>query len=263
MIVRGIVHCHSALSFDSQVSLTELCHALSCDDYQFVAMTEHTKGVSVDAYGVYVQECRRHTTKSFVVIPGLEVRCAEGDEIAAIGVEKFISDGLACQVVSEVRKLNGYAVWVHPHKRRPDHGRLLDCDAVEVLNGKTDGYVAPSLSMLSKLKLYAAIGRIPHAIFGLDLHTLESPRITWIECCVPELNEQEIVSSLKAGRFMNRTARVRLSSSATMSFREYLCCGCLRGAYVLWNAILEIAPRRLRAFLIWASRRLVAWAKLV
>lgn len=259
MIVKGIVHCHSDLSFDSTLSLDDLCATLSQEGLHFVALTEHTRGVTPSEYQKYVEACRHHSSPSFVVVPGLEVRCERGIEMAGVGLYDFVADGPVEQVVSSIQERGAYALWVHPRKRGVASTTSLSCDAWEVLNGKLDGTIAPSINVLKRLRAFSKGNDRPHAIFGLDLHSLTQNRSAWLECDVPALSCDAIVTALREGRFHNRTATIVLPSSGRMSCWNYLLVATMRTAYISWNRLLTAVPPSARAVLLSISRRGVAW----
>jgi predicted metal-dependent phosphoesterase TrpH len=254
--LKGIIHCHSDLSYDCRVPLAELRRALRAEGFSFVALTEHTRGVTSESYAAYVAACRAHSDAEFAILPGLEVRCDDGAEIAAIGVGEFISEGPVAAVVSRVRELGGYAIWVHPWKR----GRAaqwLECDAIEVLNGKMDGTVAPNFLLRREAIRHIGERKTPHLIFGLDLHSLDQPRAVWLECDAAGLDARHIAESIRRGRYASRVAHGGMSSRGEVAFLDSLRLRSLRGAYLAWNRMLPSQPGKLRSALLWLSRPLV------
>jgi len=258
---RGIIHCHSDLSYDCKTRLADLCVILRREGFSFVALTEHVKGVSPEDYDRFVAQCRKETNGSFVVIPGLEVRCGDGIEVAAVGVSELVNSGPPDEVVSHVRNLGGYAVWVHPLKRGRWMGRLLGCDAIEVMNGKVDGTVAPDLALLRRVRKCRRMGAGVHAIFGLDMHDLDQPREVWVECKVPALTPAHVVQSLRDGAYVNRVARGAVSSSGEIALFEHLWLLILRWAFIAWNAVCEVVPTKVLTVLIRVSRPFVRMIK--
>ena len=196
---KGIIHCHSDASYDSSIPLEELCAALQASGFNFVALTEHTKNLTSERYINLVETCGELSSSSFLVIPGLEVRLDDGNEIAAIGVDKLIKETLWAPVVAQIRNLGGYAIWVHPRKRCHQNVAYYDCDAIEVLNGKVDGTTAPDLSLLRQARRARMSGKDVHVIFGPDLHSLDTLPSLWTECMVPELTRTAILQDLRHG----------------------------------------------------------------
>jgi hypothetical protein len=246
LTVRGIIHCHTDTSYDSKTSLADLCRTLRRDGFDFVALTEHAQGVSSGDYRRFVAKCQQESTGSFLVIPGLEVRSSDGVEIAGIGVAGIVPPGMPHDVTRDIRAMGGYAIWVHPLKRRRTLDRLLDCDAVEVLNGKVDGTLAPSLQLLRVVRRSRKRGARFHAVCGLDLHDLQTPRSVWLECQVPVLTRDAILSALREGRYVSRTPNWTLSSAGNVGWLQSCSMVLLKGAYFIWSRFLGVLPPRPR-----------------
>ena len=262
MIVRGIVHCHSRLSYDSDTRLEDLRSALVRQGFQFVALTEHDRDVTEEAYESYVAACRAVSDNTFVAIPGVEVRCPRGIEIAGIGLLRLPHSGEPEDVVRQIRELGGYAVWVHPRKRRKTIGDVLDCDALEVMNGKLNGTLAPDLGLVRLVRRERSRGRTFHAIFGLDMHDELHPRSVWVECEVAGLKIQPIIESLRQGRFVNRTKWGSVASTAWIRLPDYIRLGSLRCASRAWDGLLRRLPEAPRKAVLSASRPIVRYLKL-
>lgn len=255
--VKGIVHCHTTLSYDGEVPLGDLCQLLRKQGFGFVALTEHPRGVSPADYEDFVRRCREASGKDFVAIPGLEFRCDNGVEIAGIGVSKWLQAGAASQIVAQIRELGGFAVWVHPWRNGPRKGPFLDCDAVEVLNLKFDGTLAPNLGLLRRtVKEREACVRF-YAIFGVDFHDLTQPLSAWVECQVPEATPDAIVAALREGRFASRVPYASMSSSGAVGFMEYTQMVLFRAAYLAWRGILRNVPESVKRCLVLLSRPIV------
>jgi len=257
LIVRGIVHCHTNFSYDGEVGVSELSAMLRREGFNFVALTEHAEGKTEEDYKTFVHACQRASDEKFIAIPGLEVRCREGVEIAGIGVSWIVGGGTADEAIAQIREVGGYAVWVHPFKGGRWNGPFLDCDAVEVMNGKLDSTVAPNLSLARSVRRDRRAGRRFHALFGLDFHSPEQPRGVWVECRVSEVTPGAIVKSLRQGRFVNRVAFGAMSSSGRIGILDHISLLVLRSAYLLWRAVLVNVPSSAKGFLIAVTRPLV------
>jgi hypothetical protein len=243
------------------VPLRELCATLRAEDFDFVALTEHTRGVSAEKYANYVRACARESTEDFLALPGLEVLCTGGSEVAALGVTEYIEADEPTRVVRRTRELGGYALWVHPLKRGAWEGPLLDCDGVEILNGKLDGPLALNFDLLKRVRSRLRRGGCGHAVFGADQHYLGQPRSVWLECEVDELTAESLLNALRAGRFVSRTVGGRVHSSGSTSLRDYAGLAGLCAAHAVWNAALPVLPGAVRTLLYRASRSLVRTVK--
>lgn len=255
--IKGIVHCHTTMSYDGSISLDVLCQTLKDEGFSFVAVTDHVKGVTADQYRRFVDLCQKLSSDSFVVIPGLEVLLDNGDEIAAVGIHEFISSTSARDVLEQILQQGGYSIWVHPHKRARADLERYDCDAIEVLNGKMDGSVAPNFYLFFHIRRLQCLGVKIHQVFGADLHNLEEPRSVWIECDVDSISETEIIKSLHEGNYTNHASRVNIPSFKKSLFANALTVLLYRFAYLLWNSFLRAMPEPVRNYVIRVSRRIV------
>jgi predicted ATP-grasp superfamily ATP-dependent carboligase len=254
LTVKGIVHCHTTYSFDGAVNLSELCAMLRREGFGFVALTEHARGISAADYERFVQACRDESSPSFIAIPGLELRFANGLEIAGIGISKLPTATEPNEASAQIRELGGFAIWVHPHGRGKWEGPLVDCDALEVLNGKVDGGVAPNRSLVRWVRRERAGGRKLLGIFGLDFHITEQPRGVWLECLVSRMSAPAIVESLREGRFVSRAAHGAMSSSGRIGIVDHFSFAILRAAFLIWRMTLAQVPAWARDALIAAAR---------
>jgi hypothetical protein len=263
LIARGIVHCHSNLSYDGSASLQDLRACLREGGFDFVALTDHDRGVSPEKYRQLVEACRAISDDRFVAVPGIEVLCTDGVEIAGIGVHELPTPGDPETVVRQIRAARGYAIWVHPLKRSRSRqvGRVLDCDAVEVLNGKVDGTLAPDLRLVRRVQRERRRGRPVHLVFGLDLHDLDQPRDVWVECDVESLQSRAIIDALRHGRFVNRVRRGSMTSTGLISIKDRSLFALLRLGSVIWDTTLKRSPVGLRGLLVRSSRWAVARLK--
>ena len=255
--VRGIIHCHSRFSYDGKLELGDLCSLLRNEGFDFVALTEHTLGLDPSRYREVVDACRQHSDDKFLAIPGLEFRCENGLEMAGLGLSEWLEDKPAAEMVTSIREAGGVAVWVHPNKRSRWEGPFLECDAVEVMNGKEDGVLAPNLPLLSNYHRERREGRGFHAIFGLDFHNPRQTRNIWTECEVDALSAEAILESLRQGRFVNRVAHGAMASDGEIRSLDYFLMASLRIAFRSWSALLRVVPGSLRNALLTASRPVV------
>ncbi|MCU1299610.1 MAG: hypothetical protein JWO91_3888 [Acidobacteriaceae bacterium] len=260
-IAKGIVHTHTTFSYDGKLSVAEFCELLKNEGFHFVGLTEHTLGLGPEKYAELVRECREHSDSKFIAIPGLEFRCGDGNEIAGIGVQHWLEDKPAEEMIPAIREAGGFSIWVHPFKRPRWSGPFLDCDAIEILNGKLDGVLAPNLGLLQAYKRERARGKIFGAIFGLDFHNLRQLRSVWVECQVEELTTEEILKALREGRYVSRIAYGAMTCEGKIKTFDYLKMISLRTAFLTWRTVLQSVPGSAKSILVATSRPLVRMLK--
>lgn len=253
---RGIVHCHTTYSYDGKLELAELCDLLRREGFDFVALTEHTQGLTAERYRELVDHCRAESDGRFLAIPGIEFR-SDGMEIAGIGLPEWIEESEPKATAAAIASAGGFSIWVHPFKDGAWSGAFPDCDAVELLNGKVNGTLAPDFRLRKAYCEQRRQGRSFHAIFGLDFHNLRQPRQVWIECEVEELSQPALLEALREGKFVSRVAHGSMTSSGEIHKLDYCKMLILRWAFLAWAAILRSTPTGLRNSLLSLSRPLV------
>lgn len=255
--IKGIVHCHTIMSYDGTISLEVVCSTLKEEGFSFVAVTDHVKGITTDQYQCFVDTCKKLSSDSFVVIPGLEILFDNGDEIAAVGIHEFISSATSREVLEQINHQGGYSIWAHPYKRGKPALSRYECDAIEILNGKIDGTVAPNFSLFYQTRRLQSLGARLHQIFGADMHDLQEPRSVWIECEVETISEFEILRSLHEGNYTNHASRINIPCCKRSLFANVLIILLYRFAYLSWNSLLRAMPEPLREYAIRGSRLIV------
>lgn len=255
--VKGIVHTHTTFSYDGKLTVSEFSELLKKEGFQFVGLTEHTLGLGPDKYAELIRECREYSDDKFVAIPGLEFRCGDGNEIAGIGLQQWLEDKPADEMISSIQKAGGFSIWVHPFKKGRWRGPFLNCDAIEILNGKLDGVLAPNLGLLREYKRERAGGKTFGAIFGLDFHNLRQLRSACVECQVEKLTAEEVVKALRERRYVSYIAGGAMTCDGEIKPLDYLKMVSLRAAFVGWRAVLRAVPTSIRNSLVNVSRPMV------
>ncbi|HZR56035.1 MAG TPA: hypothetical protein VFA74_04110 [Terriglobales bacterium] len=255
--VKGIVHTHTNFSYDGKLSVSQFCELLKNEGFHFVGLTEHTLDLDPAKYAELIAECHANSGSKFIAIPGLEFRCGDGNEIAGIGVRQWLEDKPAEEMIPSIREAGGFSIWVHPFKKSRWDAPFLDCDAIEILNGKLDGVLAPNLGLLHEYLRQRKQGKKFNAIFGLDFHNLRQPRSVWVECQVEELTAEDIVKALREGKYVSRIAYGTMTCDGKIKIFDYLKMLSLRLLFVAWRAILQGTPGFVRNSLVAVSRPMV------
>ncbi len=241
MQVRGVVHCHSDLSFDCESTLRGIRDALLAKRFHFVALTEHTKDVSASAYHEYVLTCDAMSDESFVMLPGLEIRCTDSrHELLAIGLRQYLKDDDSMGLIKSIKQHGAFCVLPHPWK----HGQskfIEGVDGIELLNGKVDGLRAPNFALTRFFYRESNVKLRPCAIFGADAHSLDSIGAVFVECELKSLSPGNILESLKCGDFLNSTVFVSVPATGRMTLIQQCRCCLWRSAYIGWNWFLRLA----------------------
>lgn len=136
MRIRLDLHVHTMYSFDSSIDPCGLLEACRRRGLRGVAVTDHDTVRGGLSFAAELPE--------LLIIPGSEIRSAEG-EIIGLFLEEDVPPGLSApETIARIREQGGVVVVPHPFDyvklRRMTARRLRDLageiDALEVLNGK-------------------------------------------------------------------------------------------------------------------------------
>jgi len=204
MEVTGILHCHSAYSYDAKASLSELKELFLKNGVQFVCMTEHVDELTSERAAEFVNECQELSDNTFLFIPGFEVPYKRA-HILMIGMHEFLGNyAPTIESLIEWRKRASFVVLAHPVRNHfsVDSGLLEAIDALEVWNQQYEGKRVPrtrSLSLLRALRI-----RKPQllATGGVDFHRKEHFGGPFTTLTVETLTEESILEKLSKGAFV-------------------------------------------------------------
>jgi hypothetical protein len=219
MRIKGALHVHSTLSHDGTLSIAELAEWYARRGYHFVALSEHSEDLDVERIETLRRESTDHSSRLFLVIPGIEFSCAGGIHIPSLGVITLIQEQDPVVVIRKVHQLNGYAILAHPRRIRwkcpPEV--LLEVNAVEIWNVGYDGKYVPSHQAFDAFRRMQQTNPTILAVVGQDFHRREGFYDAWIEMETPELSAQEILLNLHRGEFEIRSRLFRTDSRARLS----------------------------------------------
>src|SRR5438445_4479154 len=142
----GIVHVHSNLAYDGQNTLAEIASLGRSRGYQFVGMSEHSDTFEPKKMADLVDECRRLSDGSFLMLPGLEFTCDNRLHLLALGIERYTTLTNPALVARFVNAEGGVAVLSHPirYGYQIPAGLEMVLDGIEVWNAGYDGRFIPN-----------------------------------------------------------------------------------------------------------------------
>jgi predicted metal-dependent phosphoesterase TrpH len=222
MQIKGVLHMHSTHSYDGKVSLPELKVFLKERGISFCCMTEHTDELTQDTAQAFVSACEELSDASFVFIPGFEVPYKDA-HILHIGAREFVCQFADTHQLQQWKSKASLVILAHPVR----NSFILDAtteelvDGVEVWNQQYEGKKAPRIRSMKLLQQLQIKNSNLLATGGLDFHRREhygSP-ITTLE--VDECTEQNIIESLKAGKYTFGNTNVALSSKGELLKGNY------------------------------------------
>ncbi len=203
MEVTGLLHAHSAYSYDARMSLSEIKALCQQNGVHFVCMTEHTDELTPESAADFVRECAALSDENFLFIPGFEVPF-ESAHILMIGERIF--SGTYAATLDVLRKWTSTAPFVvlaHPVRNRfqVSDALLEEIDALEVWNQQYEGKHVPRTR---SLKLFDALRLKKSSLVatgGVDFHRASHFGAPLITLNATILSESDILEKLKIGAF--------------------------------------------------------------
>jgi hypothetical protein len=210
VILIGIAHVHSRVSYDGVHDLKELADFAHARGLDFVLMSEHNRTLTAEGMADFVEHCTGLTRDTGVLmVPGIECEATpDYVHVLGYGTRELITARDVRGIAAGIRRSGGFSALAHPMYRDAralvPPAALDEIDGWEVWNGKADGGLYPSDA---SLRCLADLGRrgaslVPMA--GADLHRLEAyPGIT-LEVIAPSRDEAAILAALRARAFRIR-----------------------------------------------------------
>jgi hypothetical protein len=224
-IEKGVLHVHSVFS-DGEESLDRLVENLRLAGMSFAAVSDHAEVFDDPRIAEYLHKCDMLSTRSFIVLPGLEFALHGGEiHILGYGISHRIRFNNAEELVDRIHAAGGIAVLAHPPLGSIDilgaiRGKL---DGVEVWNGRHDGTRAPRADSLQLLKRVRALNPRAAAYCGIDLHKMaQLRRPVYVEIETEQLGREAILSALRAGNFTLHGRNLCIPSTGNLTFVQEL-----------------------------------------
>ena len=222
LLVKGAFHVHSTFSGDGEVPLTDIKQMFMQDGFNVVAICEHQHDMDTTKFRGLIEECDRLSDTGFLMIPGIEFNCYR-NQILGIGIDDYRPSVAADEVVPWIKDHGGFAVWAHPKKNEyclPEHV-VDELDGIEIWNSKFDGKYAPREEVVRYYRTRQANRPQLRAICSIDYHFRAQFRHLPMYCEVSSLTADQVVESLRAGRYFSKTAAFRLSSEGAMAVQAH------------------------------------------
>lgn len=259
-MLKGALHVHSNVSLDSDLSLEEIRDLFKARGYSFVMTTEHAEDLDKEKYSSLISRCAKLSDKTFLMIPGIEVKWKDRVHLLAYGATDYISNRNEVsleEMISYVRSNSGCDILVWGHFNSPENvnGSLRalaeQLDGVEVFNAAYHGWHAPIPQGLLFLRRAGEKGRRLIAFAGLDLHSKQN--YDKIYCLLGEtapLSRDGIIRSIKEGQCSFHSAYFALTQREAGLV--------MLGASMLAHALrgFESLARRLFVF---AAKDILRW----
>lgn len=200
--VRVAAHVHSDWSYDGTWGLSRIATTFARLGYDAVLLAEHDRGFDAEKWLAYRAACRRASTSSLLLVPGLEYSDPTNSiHVPVWGEIPFLGEGIETdELLRRVEEIGGFAVLAHIGRRKA--WRMIEPDwldrisGLELWNRKYDGY-APNAVALDLLGKHGDL--IPFV--SLDFHTARQfhPLAMIVELA-GDLTVERVFNALEARR---------------------------------------------------------------
>lgn len=225
---RGVMHVHSAYSYDAKLDLLQLKSFFKSQGLAFVCLTEHIENFAQDKVQEYIRSCHELSDSGFVFIPGFEVPCA-GQHVMVMGVKDIDLNLSPLEMIETAKKEGALVVLAHPHRNKFTTGQFSALlDGVEIWNSQYDGKYAPRTKAIRLLNSLRKNNPNLRAFAGLDMHRKEHLGGPSIKVNAVNLNQGAILSSLRQGEYVLNKNRLSLDSL-----------GQAKGVWIAWVRVVS------------------------
>jgi hypothetical protein len=199
--MRGVAHVHSTYSFDGRLSLEELAGFFQERDIQFVLMSEHVESLDPGKIRSFIDDCKRYSSETFLLIPGIEIDALHGLYYNVEPVSPWSdNESLARQLVAA----GAMAVVSHPVKVKNDVPPITASmvEGVEIWNSRHDGKLAPDGKVIRFWRsLRQRLGRQLLPLCGIDFHKRDDFIPLMFEVACETLDQRSVMAAIRAGNY--------------------------------------------------------------
>lgn len=211
--INGYLHLHSNHSYDGKLLLPEIKEKCLALGMSFVAMAEHTDGLTPADIQLAANECRVLSDSKFIFLPGFELPYKDC-HVLLLGAVDVRLDLLPLEAIKLAKKQGAFIALAHPHRNhyQIDQELLELLDGIEVWNQQYDGKRYPRIQALELFEKSSTQKISLLATAGLDLHRASHLGNPHIRLDVDELSEKEILDQIKAGNYSMMSKAISLPS---------------------------------------------------
>ncbi len=201
-VYRGLIFVEESATDKSSVSVKIMRETLEKRGFRFVFMTKSAEKMTSRGTAKFVDLCDRECTEQFLVIPSFEYTFSDM-HILALGIRETLEVSSAIDLIKQVRKNGGMAIWsrVEPGEI-PNFPDLVDeLNGVMVWNVNKHGPYGPDPILLDEYS--AATERSPYlsAFMSMDPFSAGGSRRASIMVYASQFNETGVISAMENGLF--------------------------------------------------------------
>ena len=247
--IRGFIHIHSSISYDGCIPLENLASTFKAAGFSFAIITEHNDGLTTHHMDRINQKCAMLSSREFILVPGIEVRCNNNVHLLTIGHASMFYENIdITDAIREAKKRGVITILAHPAKYwRPDDEVFSLLDGVEIWNSKADSRWYPRKDLINLIKILRTKGRNIYGYAGLDLHRLGHSNAPWIELILEdELTAEKLFTELRKGQFFLKSSVITIPSHCNLNSSTILFLKFLEVTIPCMSASLNFLPHSLK-----------------
>jgi hypothetical protein len=195
---------HTTFSYDGVLTVEELAVVARNAGWTFMLVTEHSDGLTRDAFHALDRQCREASRDGFVMFPSVEYTCDQNIHVLGYGAG-FIDHAprSPAAMATTIQERGGLAILAHPRKYTRRDPRILTeeiltaVSGVEVWNSKL-AYDGPWIAPVRNYDFLRS-GKI--AMCGQDAHYYRHFSSLVIELHGIEVTRDSILAALGRGQF--------------------------------------------------------------
>ena len=219
MLAKGALHVHSTLSHDGTLTIPELVQWYRSRGYHFIAIGEHSQDLDEAKIKHLLQAAIAHSSRQFLVIPGIEFSCRNGTHIFGMGMTHLIDDAHPVAVAREIHDHDGIAILAHPRRMKwqcaPELLQVLD--AIEIWNVAYDGKFLPSFHAPLGFRRFREANPRLLAIAGQDFHRKPSFHDVCLQLGVTRLHRDDVMEVVRSGQYLIKSPLFRTDARFQLS----------------------------------------------
>lgn len=216
MEVKGVVHVHSAYSYDGKESLLSLRDFLVSKGVSFCCVTEHTDYLTIEQAQLFVQECKALSGSQFMFIPGFEVPYSTA-HILLIGTEVFLAQKADATTLRTWSDKSVLTILAHPVRNKFKLDSVMEevIDGIEVWNQQYEGKLVPRQHSVRLFREYQKKNTSLLATGGLDFHRKEHFGSPVYTLDIERITSESILKALKNGEYTFGNEKIQVTSQAS------------------------------------------------
>jgi hypothetical protein len=217
-MLKAALHVHSTYS-DGEFTLAELKKLYSELGCSVVCISDHDDHFDAPKLADYIRECAALSDERFLFLCGLEYRCEREMHILGYGATVLADTKDPQKIIEHIERHGGLPVIAHPKDSMFEWIETFTVLplGIETWNSKYDGRYAPRPGTFALLRRLQPKREGMRAFYGQDQHWKKQFRGLFNELECEAVNRDEILNTLRAGKYVGVKSELRLASTGELS----------------------------------------------